>query len=197
MKKFSSFLIGTEAAEIVELAVVLPLLFMVVFAIFSFARAYNIYTTVTRAAQEAARVAATPVSASGTALQVPPSCSSATAPGQFPPDTCVAQAAADVLAAAHLDPNQTSTLSLTYGTVACPPPAPSGIPPGGSCPTATSSTGTTVNICRNVVLNPASTTSQSCGAVVGFRYRYDFLPIPFVPLTTIQIPAQAQMRMEY
>ncbi len=41
-------------AEIAEAAVVLPLLFMLLFGIMWFARAYNIYTTVNRAARQGA-----------------------------------------------------------------------------------------------------------------------------------------------
>lgn len=50
-----SRLLGDAAgAEIAEAAVVLPLLFMLLFGIMWFARAYNIYTTVNRAARQGA-----------------------------------------------------------------------------------------------------------------------------------------------
>ena len=42
-------------AELVEAALVLPLLFMLLFGIISFGRAYNVYQTMTRAAREGAR----------------------------------------------------------------------------------------------------------------------------------------------
>src|SRR4029077_21274942 len=45
-------------AEIAEAAVVLPLLFMLLFGIMWFARAFNIYSTVNRAAREGAMAAA-------------------------------------------------------------------------------------------------------------------------------------------
>lgn len=45
-------------AEIAEAAVVLPLLFMLLFGIMWFARAFNIYTTVNRAARQGALAAA-------------------------------------------------------------------------------------------------------------------------------------------
>ncbi|MGH9550342.1 MAG: TadE family protein, partial [Terriglobales bacterium] len=44
-------------AEIAEAAVILPLLFMLLFGIMWFARAFNIYTTVNRAAREGALAA--------------------------------------------------------------------------------------------------------------------------------------------
>jgi Flp pilus assembly protein TadG len=48
----------TSGAEIAEAAVVLPLLFMLLFGIMWFARAFNIYTTINRAARQGALVAA-------------------------------------------------------------------------------------------------------------------------------------------
>ena len=43
-----------SGAEIAEAAVILPLLFMLLFGIMWFARAFNIYTTVNRAARQGA-----------------------------------------------------------------------------------------------------------------------------------------------
>src|SRR5689334_3196137 len=43
-----------SAAELVEFAVVIPLLFMVLFGMWWFGRAFNIYETLTRAAREGA-----------------------------------------------------------------------------------------------------------------------------------------------
>src|ERR1700730_4534652 len=48
----------TSGAEIAEAAVILPLLFMLLFGIMWFARAFNIYTTVNHAAREAAQAEA-------------------------------------------------------------------------------------------------------------------------------------------
>src|SRR5689334_9275568 len=47
----------TSGQEIAEAAFILPLLFMILFAILWFARAFNIYATVNRAASEAAHAA--------------------------------------------------------------------------------------------------------------------------------------------
>ena len=51
---WSRLLRDAAGAEIAEAAVVLPLLFMLLFGIMWFARAYNIYTTVNRAARQGA-----------------------------------------------------------------------------------------------------------------------------------------------
>jgi len=50
----------TQAAELVEMAFVIPLLLTLLIGIFWAARAYNIYETITRAAREGARAAITP-----------------------------------------------------------------------------------------------------------------------------------------
>jgi len=50
----SRLLRDASGAEIAEAAVVLPLLFMMLFGIMWFARAFNIYTTVNRAARQGA-----------------------------------------------------------------------------------------------------------------------------------------------
>src|ERR1700752_3039616 len=47
----------TSGAEIAEAAVVLPVLFAVILGLFYFGRAYNIYGTITQAAQQGARAA--------------------------------------------------------------------------------------------------------------------------------------------
>jgi Flp pilus assembly protein TadG len=52
-----------KGAEVLEFAVVLSTLLCLMFGIYSMARAYNIYQTITRAAREGARVAVLPSSA--------------------------------------------------------------------------------------------------------------------------------------
>ncbi|HUY12626.1 MAG TPA: TadE family protein [Terriglobia bacterium] len=49
-----------RGSEIVEVAAIVPLFFLLLIGIFWFGRAYNIYQTITRAAREGARVAAAP-----------------------------------------------------------------------------------------------------------------------------------------
>ena len=187
MKKLIRAIVDSQAAEIAEFAVVLPLLLSIIFGIFSFSRAYNIYNTITRAAQEGARVAGTPacVSCGGLACGAGPST-------QFACDAVVVSAITSVLQASHIDPAQIMTMAPATPTAAswtaqsCPPPAPA--------PACNITSPGNVTICRFVVLNPASTT-QECGTVVSFQYPYQFLPM--LTVKSINIPAQAQTRMEY
>ncbi len=183
MSKLSQLIRDTGAAEIAELAVVLPILFTMIFAIFSFGRAYNVYSTVTRAAEEGARAAVTPVCATCGS----PACSAPTAP-QFPCDATVATAVANVINASHLDPNQIISTPAPTLQDGCAAPAPS---------THSCNPSSNIWICRDVLLNAAPSTPPACGAVVTFKYRYQFLPIPFSTVQSIDIPATAQMRVEY
>ena len=54
---------GEEGSEMLEVALVTPLLVGLILAIFWFGRAYNIYETITRAAREGARAAVAPTCA--------------------------------------------------------------------------------------------------------------------------------------
>src|SRR5438132_14258099 len=54
---------STRGAEIAESAMILPLLFMLVMAIFWFGQAFRIYGTITHAAREGARAAVAPLCA--------------------------------------------------------------------------------------------------------------------------------------
>jgi Flp pilus assembly protein TadG len=58
MRQLSELSRETSGAEIAEAAVILPLLFMLLFGIMWFARAFNIYTTINRAARQGALAAA-------------------------------------------------------------------------------------------------------------------------------------------
>src|SRR5579871_737866 len=60
MRNWRSVLRSTGGAEIAETAAVLPVLFTILLAIFFFGRAYNIYGTLTQAAQQGARAAVAP-----------------------------------------------------------------------------------------------------------------------------------------
>jgi Flp pilus assembly protein TadG len=84
----------TSGAEIAEAAVVLPLLCMLLFGIMWFARAFNIYATVNRAAREGALAAARPTSATAALANT------------FPTQTDVINVVNPILAASHLDPSQ-------------------------------------------------------------------------------------------
>ena len=184
MKKLLKLVGDCSASEIAEFAVVVPLLMTVIHGIYSFGRAYNIYSTVTRAAQDGARMAVTPVCA-----YCSYTCGGVSS--QFPCDADVVDAVTSALAASHLDPMRTLQLVPTTSGAACPAPA-----PAKTCAAATGAGGTTIYICRNVLINP-NTNPQTCGTIVSFRYSYQFLPILFAPSISINIPAQGQMRMEY
>src|SRR5215470_7833882 len=85
--------LGNESgAEIAEAAVVLPIAFMFLLGIVWFGRAFNIYTTITQAAQQGAITAARP--------------SCATCTNSFPPASIAAGKVVDVLKASGLDENQ-------------------------------------------------------------------------------------------
>ena len=86
-----------SGAEIAEAAVILPLLFMLLFGIMWFARAFNIYATVNRAARAGALAAARPTSA--------------TFGNAFPDQAYVNNVVNPILTAAHLDPSQ-ATVTL-------------------------------------------------------------------------------------
>ncbi len=97
----------TSGAEIAEAAVVLPLLFMLLFGIMWFARAFNIYTTVNRAARQGALAAAAHNCAT---------CGN-TAPNLAYIQTNVVN---PILAAAHLDPGQVTNFNVTPGVILNP-----------------------------------------------------------------------------
>src|SRR5260370_31951934 len=85
---------GELGAELVEMAFALPILLTLLLGIIWFARAYNIYETMTRAAREGARVA------------VAPACSACSGGGQLPSIATVASAVQSSLVASFFDPTQ-------------------------------------------------------------------------------------------
>jgi Flp pilus assembly protein TadG len=87
-------LAGAGGAELVETALVLPILLTLLIGIFWLGRAYNIYETITRAAREGARFA------------VSPSC--ATCGNAFPSDTDVDTVINNALSASALNPTKVS-----------------------------------------------------------------------------------------
>jgi hypothetical protein len=173
-------------SEIAETAIIMPLLFMMVLAIFWFGTAFRIYTTITQAAREGARAA------------VAPACSTCA------PVTTTA-AAQNAIAAVN------STLSAAHLTASqIQPPAP--VPTLCPCGSANSSCGgvaigcTTLPTTTNVCVQPSVQLSYPslggagvCGTSVSFGYKNGFnFTIPFTDLNlgTMNIPAQAEMRLE-
>ena len=165
-------LASTDGAEIAEAALVLPLVFMFLLGIVWFGRAFNIYSTITQAAQQGAIIAAR---------------SSCATCGNAPTtDATVTGAVGAVMQSSNLDPTQIKLSNP--GLPACPPPAPA----GGAC-TATINN---ITICRNVQLNSATQPLQ-CGSVVSFQYPFTFyLPFTSLNMQPVILSAQAQSRME-
>lgn len=92
--------------ELLEAALVIPLLLMLLIGIVWMARAYNTYETMTRAAREGARLAITPTCVS---------CGNT-----FPTDGEVQAAVEQALEASSLNPAYMSSFSLTRGVVLNP-----------------------------------------------------------------------------
>jgi TadE-like protein len=179
--------VDSDAQEVAELAIVLPILFGLIIGIYSFGRAYNIYSTITRAAQAGARVAVV------STQTVCPTCTSSCywPSTTFPCDDNVSQAVKDVVLASHLDVSKIAQPSPKPNPAACPDPN-----LAKSC--APASDGSNVYICRNVILNTTSNTAlRACGTIVSFQYPYEFLPVPFLRRVSVNIPAIAQTRVEY
>jgi Flp pilus assembly protein TadG len=159
-----------NGAEIAEFAAILPVLIMLLLGIMSFARAYNVYTTITYAAQEGARTAVASTCAD---------CGNIAATSLN-----VASRVTQVLQASHIDPNIIQAYS---------PPAPN-FCTGGSCSAAPNG----VTVCTNVELNaPAATGPQACGATVSFKYPFQFnLPFTSVSKQVVTLKAEGEMPSE-
>jgi TadE-like protein len=197
MKRRLHGLRGGGGAEIAEFAIVLPILLMVIFAVYSFGRAYNIYTTITRAAQEGAEIAAMPSTCGTCPTPGAPPCSGGPAT-TYPGDPCVANTVSSILQASHIDPTKTCLLPSSpcpagTGTpfaapLACPAPAPA--------PVCTLTASPTVEVCRNAAMNnPTSTGPCELGVLVRFEYPYQLLPM--LSVQSIAMPAQGETRIEY
>ena len=173
LEAHGSKLAASEGAEIAEVAVVLPLVFMFLLGIVWFGRAFNIYATITQAAQQGAITAAR--------------ASCATCGSQFPDKDAVADSVIAVLNASNLNSRdiifykpptiQSCTSSLS---VAC-------------------QRSSNVSVCSSVLLNPTSGNAQpaQCGMLVSFQYPFQFY-LPFTSLNQqrIVLTAQGQTRME-
>jgi Flp pilus assembly protein TadG len=173
----------TRGAEIAETAMVLPLLFMMVMAIFWFGQAFRIYGTITHAAREGARAAVAPVCAT---------CTAGNAPAQN-----AAAAINSALAAAKLNPAQIQAPATPPTLFACGNLA-------ASCGAAVGCDPSVTNMCvqTNVQLSSCTQTrpgAPTCGTSVTFGYKYPYhfrIPSTALDLGNITLPAQAQMRAE-
>jgi Flp pilus assembly protein TadG len=160
----------TSGQEIIEAAVVIPLLFMILFGIYWFGRAFNIYGTINHAAREGARVAVTSTCAT---------CGNTAAN-----NASIALAVTQALQASRLDPSKMQVYT--------PAPAPA----AGSCPGVSGTvckTSGKVRICRPVQLN--SSDPPVCGVTVSFKYPYQFW-FPFTSLSGQNISLKASVQAE-
>lgn len=170
---------STHGAEIAETAMILPLLFMMIMAIFWFGQAFRIYTTITHAARQGAHSAVAPVCAT---------CGS--------PTTSYTQSAVNAvnsaLNAAHLNTTQ----------VTAPSPVPTFLACAGTTAVLCDPSVTTSNVCvqPNVQLSTQTASAPgTCGTSVSFGYKYPYsfqIPFTSLNLNNITFPAQAQMRSE-
>ena len=169
---------NTDGAEIAEAAVVLPLVFMLLLGIVWFGRAFNIYSTITQAAQQGAITAARD------------SCATCPSGNALPDPATVDGAVVAVLRASSLETGQIKQWEAnkpTPGVLSCPAPAPT-----ASCTVTTHH----IWVCSSVLLN-SSTQPAQCGAMVSFQYPFQFyLPFTSLNMQKIILSAQAQSRME-
>lgn len=179
IKRIAQQLGSTDGAEIAEAALVLPVVFMLLFGIVWFGRAFNIYSTIQQAAQQGAITAARSSCAT---------CGNNPAPDVDGAITAVMRASN--LEPSQILPGQPPTCGAQPCTAsACPPPWPPA-PSTGSCSSAAQ-----IWVCRNVQLNASTGQPTQCGSVVSFQYPFP-LHLPFTSLKGITLSAQAQSRME-
>jgi len=162
----------TDAAEIAEAALVLPIVFMMLLGIYWFGRALNTYETINHAAIEATRAVT---------LYSCATCGNASTPSNA---GAVVQ---QVLQASALDPNLATVIAgetvtgCAGGTVACP-----------STPVGSSSG----NIC--VYTNVQIGSPGTCGVSVSFQYPYQFyFPFTSLDLQKLELKTRVQMRGEF
>jgi hypothetical protein len=176
---------ANDGAEIAEFAAVLPLVVLFLFAILWFGRAYNIYTTITYAAREGAKVAVVGNGASCATCGAPP--------GPVAAAAAAAARISEVLQASHIDPGQARVYS------------PNPFPTGGACGAMTTTSATmgagAVNVYTNAQLNAVTSIPPACGVVVSFQYPFNFLLVNAVPpfgtnAFNLRLKAAAQMQEE-
>ncbi|MFZ0773627.1 MAG: TadE family protein [Candidatus Sulfotelmatobacter sp.] len=176
---------NTRGSEIAETAMILPLLFVILLAVFWFGQAFRFYGTITHAAREGARAA------------VAPACATCTASS---PVQNATNAVSSALAAANLNPASAQAPVATPNLCLCGTPYPCGSPM--QCQSVSAS-----NVCvqPNVQLSyPANGGAGTCGTSVSFSYQYPFhftlpcwpQPCTSLDLSKITLPAQAEMRQE-
>jgi Flp pilus assembly protein TadG len=175
LTQFKKLLSGASGQEIAEAAIVLPLLFMLLFGIYWFGRAFNIYGTINHAAREGARLA---ISNCATCVQPTPAALNAQ----------IAAAVTQALQASRLDPRQAQTYTPAPAPAACPGS-------GGGCTNVVLSGPGRVAICQSVQLNAGSANPPVCGVTVSFQYPYQFW-FPFTSLNLQRIYLKASVQAD-
>jgi TadE-like protein len=182
LKRIARQLAATEAAEIAEAALVLPLVFALLLGIIWFGRAFNIYSTIQQAAQQGAIAAA----------REP--CATCGNGDVFPITTTVGNKVSAVMQADSLDLSQITPSANPPNCAPGKACAGCASPTAGSCAKVAVGTGNII-VCQNVQLNPAATPAQ-CGSVVSFQYPFSFNLLSLTSLGSVTMSAQAQSRME-
>jgi Flp pilus assembly protein TadG len=177
---------NTRGSEIAETAMVLPLLFVILLAIFWFGQAFRIYGTITHAAREGARAAVAPACAT---------CTSTNTPVQN-----ATNAVNSALNAGNLSPSLAAAPTAPPNLCICGSSYPCGSPM--ACQSASASG---VCVQPGVQLSyPSNGGAGTCGTSVSFTYKYPFhftlpcwpQPCTSLDLQKITLPAQAEMRLE-
>jgi hypothetical protein len=165
---------ASVGSEVAEAALVLPLVFMMLLGIYWFGRAFNIYATITHAAQQGLRAG------------VAQTCATC-APGNSSVLTSQTPTIiTNLMQASHVDPNQIQVWPTTT-PIFCPPLGAL----SGSC-----SVSGNITTCNNVQITPATQTGvQVCGATASFQYPYQFW-LPFTSLNNQQITLKVNVQMK-
>lgn len=179
---------ATDGSEIAEAALVLPLMFMMLLAIFWFGQAFSMYGTITHAARQGARAAVAPACTT---------CTAANTPAQN-----AYNAVQSALAASRLNPVNMSRPTTAPALCSC---GSTNAACGGGSAVACDASETSVCVQTNVQLSfSAKGGAGECGTSVSFQYKYPhhfYLPCAEWPchsldLGQMSLPAQAQMRIE-
>lgn len=190
---------STRGSEVAEFAMILPLLSLALFGVFWFGQAFRIYGSITNAARDGARAA------------VDPSCATC---GATDPTINAWTVVQNDLNAAHINPNLLQHPANPPALCAC---SPTGVTIG--CSSTTVPCDGQANICvQGVTHSGANSPPQEgyvqisstaapngniaggageCGISVSFQYPFTFwLPFTSLNMRTVNIQAQAQMRVE-
>jgi len=179
----------SDGSEIAEAALVLPLMFMMLLAIFWFGQAFSMYGTITHAARQGARAAVAPACTTCTTVNTP-------AQNAY-------NAVQSALAASRLDPANMSQPTTAPALCSCG--STNSACGGGGSLVSCDASETSVCVQTNVQLSfSLKGGAGECGTSVSFQYKYPhhfYLPCAEWPcksldLGQMSLPAQAQMRIE-